>query len=561
MTAEPSRVFADISKTVENLTKRLISEELEELTTRIETTLRRGVNPTMEDMFQAVLKDPIWLTIVTHIQKTVEQSCDALKSELMDSLIELQEDVCFQVLSDNSDTRKGEISNKTVLLRHASDKGRGKSVHVRSKRGEKNDGKCSPKPRCTTPIPSSSSPTVGETRMDESWYARNRGRRIKVFWPKDRQWYHGIIGEYIREKKRCAVNYDDGDREELDLSNERYRFVSPNVAKNHTKDRVAILAGDALRPREKNSRPRKKSLEDAITVYRNKKRKICNKLESNDVKSSDLAGKGRKSAVSSKDRNKSSKLTRKNSKHSKKPKPVLVQHGFPGKKSHPIIIVPDSPKHKEYKEKSDKLKNDPSRQSGENSTALGVTKKTETVSISMRTDLPPVEDDSKEEFVRGTKKLPVDKKEQTVSPKMPLNCLNFVNWVRVEGPEKAVDTRVAAFIGKEWKDGIVVSLGSSSTIDPNQEISVLLDLEGDETIHKIPASLVWLQPTTSCPNIVIGESCQAKDIDEWFSGQVKEIRQGVKDPVVKVMFVIPDEQSVYQWFKSSLIRMHPQTST
>jgi len=558
MTTEPSRVFAAILKAVQNLTKKLISEELEELTTRIETTLRPGVTPTMEDMFQALLKDPIWLTIVTHIKKTVEESCDALKSEVKDSLIELQEDVCIQMLSENTDTRKGEISIKPALLRHTSEKGRGRLANVRRECGEKNDGKNSPKPRCTTPTPSSSSP-VGETRMDESWYSRNRGRKIKVFWPKDRQWYHGRIGEYIHEKKKCAVNYDDGDREELDLSKERYRFLSPTVSKNHTKDRVVILAGDALRPREKNSRPWKESLEDAITVYPNKKRKFCNKLESNDIKSSGLASKGRKSAVPSKDRNKSSKLTRKNSKQSKKPKPVLVQQDLPGKKSHPIIIVPDSLKPKKCNEKRNKLKNNPSRQSGEDSAAIGVTKKTETVSNSTRTDLPAVEDESKEEFVQGTEI--VDKKEQTLAPKTPLNCLNFVDWVRVEGPEKAVDARVAAFIGQEWKDGIVVSLGSSSTIDSNLEISVLLDLEGDETIHKVPASLVWLQPTTSCPNIGIEESCQAKDIDEWFSGQVKEIRQGVKDPVVKVMFVIPDEQSVYQWFKSSLIRMHPQTST
>jgi len=108
----------------------------------------------------------------------------------------------------------------------------------------------------------------------------------------------------------------------------------------------------------------------------------------------------------------------------------------------------------------------------------------------------------------------------------------------------------------------VASLDSFTLSDPNQEISVLLDLEGDETIHKLLVSLVRIQPPASCPNIIVGGSCQAKDIDEWFDGQVEEIRQGVKEPVVKVMFVIPDDQRVYQWFKSSLIRMLPlPTST
>merc|ERR1719193_2137747 len=103
-------------------------------------------------MFQALLKDPIWLTIVTHIQKTVEDSCDALKSDVKDSLIELQEDVCIQILSENADSRKCETSKKTPQFRNVSEKGRGKTMHVRSKREEKNVGnKHSPKHRCSTP--------------------------------------------------------------------------------------------------------------------------------------------------------------------------------------------------------------------------------------------------------------------------------------------------------------------------------------------------------------------------------------------------------------------------
>merc|ERR1719285_1627693 len=74
-------------------------------------------------MFQALLKDPIWLTIVTHIQKTVDESCDALKSEVTDSLIELQEDVCIQILSENADSRRCDKFNKPPTLRQA-EKGR-----------------------------------------------------------------------------------------------------------------------------------------------------------------------------------------------------------------------------------------------------------------------------------------------------------------------------------------------------------------------------------------------------------------------------------------------------
>merc|ERR1719474_2233892 len=77
-------------------------------------------------MFQALLKDPIWLTIVTHIQKTVEDSCDALKSDVTDSLIELQEDVCIQILSESVDSKKSETSNKLSQIGHVNEKGTGR---------------------------------------------------------------------------------------------------------------------------------------------------------------------------------------------------------------------------------------------------------------------------------------------------------------------------------------------------------------------------------------------------------------------------------------------------
>jgi len=536
----------------------LISEELDELTTRIETTLRPGVNPTMEDMFQALLKDPIWLTIVTHIQKTVEESCDALKSEVTDSLIELQEDVCIQILSENADSRRCETSNKMPQFRHVNEKGRGRTTHMRSKRGEKNDSKHSPKHRCSTPTPSSTTPGYSESRMDETWYARNRGRRIKVFWPKDRQWYHGRIAEYIAEKKRCAVNYDDGDREELDLSKERFMFLSPNVAKSHSR-----VASEIHKPGRKNSRSWQENPEDGLVLYPNKKRKFSSKTESSEVgsnlKLSDLTQKTRKTNARPKDRTKTSKITRKNSKHLKKSKQLLVPQAIPSKKSsQPIILAPQSSQTKagkeDSKEKSKELKHGQSMQVD---VSIVPESKKMDIDSTLEMTIPSLVEEVKDRVNRPVTQVFTVKAEQASTPQPPPNSLNFIEWIRTEGQDKAVDSRVAAFIGNSWKDGIIASLDSFTLSDPNQEISVLLDLEGDETIHKLPVSHVRIQPPATCPNILVGGSCQAKDIDEWFDGQVEEIRLGVKEPVVKVMFVIPDDQRVYQWFKSSLIRMLP----
>merc|ERR1719285_53192 len=512
-------------------------------------------------MFQALLKDPIWLTIVTHIQKTVEESCDALKSEVTDSLIELQEDVCIQILSENADSRRSETSNKTPQFRHVNEKGRGRNTHIRSKRGEKKEGsKHSPKHRCSTPTPSSSTPGYSDSRMDETWYTRHRGRRIKVFWPKDRQWYHGRIAEYIAEKKRCAVNYDDGDREELDLSKERFMFVSPNVVKSHS--RVAMIASEVHKPGRKSSRPWQENPEDGLVLYPNKKRKFSSKTESNEVgnlKLSDLTLKSRKTTARPKDRTKTSKLNRKNSKHLKKPKQGLIPQSIPIKKSsQPIINASQNLQSKtgkdDSKEKTKELKH------GQNTqvevSIVPEVKKMKLASSPEMTVPSPVEE-VKDGVIRPVTQALTVKAEQASTLQPPSNSLNFIDWIRTEGQDTAVDSRVAAFIGNTWKDGIIASLDSFTLSDPNQEISVLLDLEGDETIHKLHISHVRIQPPASCPNIRVGGSCQAKDIDEWFDGQVEEIRQGVKEPVVKVMFVIPDDQRVYQWFKSSLIRMLP----
>ncbi len=50
------------------------------------------------------------------------------------------------------------------------------------------------------------------------------GDAIEVFWPDDNEWYGGTVGLFFRPTGRFAVNYDDEDREVLDLKKERWRF-------------------------------------------------------------------------------------------------------------------------------------------------------------------------------------------------------------------------------------------------------------------------------------------------------------------------------------------------
>ncbi|KAJ6862383.1 hypothetical protein NC652_039279 [Populus alba x Populus x berolinensis] len=58
--------------------------------------------------------------------------------------------------------------------------------------------------------------------LDAHWVL-NRG--IKVFWPLDQRWYHGLVGGYDKERKLHHIKYDDRDEEWINLQNERFKLL------------------------------------------------------------------------------------------------------------------------------------------------------------------------------------------------------------------------------------------------------------------------------------------------------------------------------------------------
>ncbi|CAI9115715.1 OLC1v1016701C1 [Oldenlandia corymbosa var. corymbosa] len=52
------------------------------------------------------------------------------------------------------------------------------------------------------------------------------GCRIKVWWPKDKQFYEGVVESFDTEKKKHLVVYDDGDVEALQLDKERWELIA-----------------------------------------------------------------------------------------------------------------------------------------------------------------------------------------------------------------------------------------------------------------------------------------------------------------------------------------------
>ncbi|XP_052209614.1 sister chromatid cohesion protein PDS5 homolog C-like [Diospyros lotus] len=56
------------------------------------------------------------------------------------------------------------------------------------------------------------------------------GKKIKVWWPKDKAFYDGVIDSFDSAKKRHKVLYTDGDEEILNLKREKWQFVRDDSA-------------------------------------------------------------------------------------------------------------------------------------------------------------------------------------------------------------------------------------------------------------------------------------------------------------------------------------------
>ncbi|TXG73290.1 hypothetical protein EZV62_001869 [Acer yangbiense] len=67
--------------------------------------------------------------------------------------------------------------------------------------------------------------------LDEGDDGRIVGKRIKVYWPESRKWFIGHIKAFNDKKRLHSILYDDVDKEELDLRNERFELeIMPTEA-------------------------------------------------------------------------------------------------------------------------------------------------------------------------------------------------------------------------------------------------------------------------------------------------------------------------------------------
>ncbi|KAK4415417.1 hypothetical protein Salat_2649100 [Sesamum alatum] len=62
------------------------------------------------------------------------------------------------------------------------------------------------------------------------------GSKVKVWWPKDRMFYEGVIASFDPVKKKHKVLYTDGDKEVLNLRRERWEFIGDDLVSDGDQD-------------------------------------------------------------------------------------------------------------------------------------------------------------------------------------------------------------------------------------------------------------------------------------------------------------------------------------
>ncbi|CAJ1973649.1 unnamed protein product [Sphenostylis stenocarpa] len=95
--------------------------------------------------------------------------------------------------------------------------------------------------------------TAGD-ESDTKEYGENLiGLRVKVWWPKDREFYKGVIDSFDSSKKKHKVSYDDGDEEVLNLVKEKWKVIKEDsdAEEDERSDHPSLDASTDVPPKKK----------------------------------------------------------------------------------------------------------------------------------------------------------------------------------------------------------------------------------------------------------------------------------------------------------------------
>lgn len=86
-------------------------------------------------------------------------------------------------------------------------------------------------------------PSPPENRSSEKSYGPEViNRRIKVYWPLDKSWYEGWVKSFDKMSAKHLVQYDDGEEEMLNISEEKIEWIEePSKKKLRRLRRISVV--------------------------------------------------------------------------------------------------------------------------------------------------------------------------------------------------------------------------------------------------------------------------------------------------------------------------------
>ncbi|XP_027903967.1 uncharacterized protein LOC114163817 [Vigna unguiculata] len=190
------------------------------------------------------------------VKKAHGQISDAKKTSVVDSL-KKRSDSAIDADTEKHSAKKLDNNKKGIggsSSRQMGDKKKGcwrKEMLSSPKSGTKSTKDENPETPKTTVMKLTSGK---ENESDTEKYGENVvGLRVKVWWPKDREFYKGVIHSFDSAKKKHKVFYDDGDEETLNLVKEKWKVIDADSDADEEEQRepASLDASTDMPPKKK----------------------------------------------------------------------------------------------------------------------------------------------------------------------------------------------------------------------------------------------------------------------------------------------------------------------
>ncbi|ESW09082.1 hypothetical protein PHAVU_009G098700 [Phaseolus vulgaris] len=99
--------------------------------------------------------------------------------------------------------------------------------------------------------------------LDKHWILN---QRIKVFWPLDQIWYHGLVDDYNKETKCHHIKYDDREEEWINLETERFKLLLlPSEVPGKAGKKRAVRKNKSSGQQKRSLSSKERKIRDVIT--------------------------------------------------------------------------------------------------------------------------------------------------------------------------------------------------------------------------------------------------------------------------------------------------------